>query len=64
MIYRCRVKHGTFNTYPIYKVQGEVKDLAEAAAEAERQFGHNWEEVFTEGGRLRRIDLTLLESVL
>jgi hypothetical protein len=53
-----------FNTYPIYKVCGEIKDLAEAAVEAEKQFGSNWEEVFTEHGCLRRIDLTLLKSVV
>lgn len=65
MIYRCRTKpRGMFNTYPIYKVCGEIKDLAEAAVEAEKQFGSNWEEVFTEHGCLRRIDLTLLKSVV
>jgi hypothetical protein len=55
MIYRCRTKpRGPFNIYPIYKVRGEIKDLAEAAAEAERQFGPNWEEVYTDNQRLRR----------
>lgn len=59
MRFRCIVKpRGNYYMYPIYSPDPrvEITDIAEAAKEAEKQFGSDWEEVFNKSERIKRCE--------
>jgi hypothetical protein len=59
MRFRCRTKpRGFYSIYPIYSpiASVEITSITEAAAEAERQFGTDWHEVYNETERIDRCD--------
>jgi hypothetical protein len=66
MIYRCKTKpRGNYNTYPIYATTGpEITNLVEAAQEAERQFGSDWQEVSNGTKILKRVDFTRIRGIV
>jgi hypothetical protein len=59
MRFRCRTEpRGFYSVYPIYSplASVEITSIIEAADEAERQFGSDWHEVYSESEHIRRSD--------
>jgi hypothetical protein len=59
MRFRCRVTpRGPFSVYPVYSpvANVEITSIIEAAHEAERQFGTDWHEVYSETEHIDRCD--------
>ena len=63
MRFRCRTKpRGFFSVYSVYSPVAsiEIKTIAEAADEAERQFGSDWHEVYSETDSMKRSDYAIM----